>query len=64
VPYFVNEPGHWQQRAKETRALAERLTDTVARNNMIEVAAAYERMADRAEHHPIKSPIINLPRPT
>lgn len=35
------------------RALAEQLTDTVARENMLEVARAYDRMAARAEDHPI-----------
>jgi hypothetical protein len=55
--YVVNDPRHWHERAKGTPILAERLTDAMARNNTFEVAAAYERMADRAEHHPTKSPV-------
>jgi hypothetical protein len=57
MPFFVNDPSHWRERANETRGLAERLTDAVARDRMLEVAAAYERMADRAEHRPIQSPL-------
>jgi hypothetical protein len=57
VPFFVNDPTHWRQRAEESRALAATLTDSVARIQMLEVAAAYDRMADRAAHHPIKSPL-------
>jgi hypothetical protein len=53
LPYFVNNLTHWRVRAEETRALAEQLTDPVARENMLEVARAYDRMAKRAEDHPI-----------
>jgi len=60
MPFFVNDPKHWQQRAEETRILAETLIDTKARSQMLEVAAAYERMAERAANSPIKSPL----RPT
>jgi hypothetical protein len=56
LPFFVNDPRHWRARAEESRALAETLTDPVARMNMLEVAAAYERMAERAENHPIRTP--------
>jgi hypothetical protein len=57
LPFFVNDPKHWRERAEETRVLAEDLTDAVARRQMMEVADAYERMAARAENHPIKSPL-------
>jgi hypothetical protein len=60
MPFFVNDPKHWQQRAEETRILAETLIDPKARSQMLEVAAAYERMAERAANSPIKSPL----RPT
>ena len=56
MPYFVNNPHHWRERAEEARTLAESLTDSVARKSMMEVADAYERMAERAETHPIKEP--------
>jgi hypothetical protein len=53
MPYFVNNPKHWRERAKEARRMADSLSDPVARENMLEVAAAYERMAERVEAHPI-----------
>jgi hypothetical protein len=56
LPYFVNNPKHWRERAEETRALADTLTDSVAREKMLDVAAAYARMAERAANHPIKEP--------
>jgi hypothetical protein len=57
LPFFVNDPKHWQERAEETRTLADMLTDAMARAQMLEVAAAYERMAERAANRPIKSPL-------
>lgn len=57
MPFFVNDQIHWRQRADETRALAETLTDASAQSQMMEVAAAYDRMAERAANSPIKSPL-------
>ena len=57
MPFFVNDPTHWRHRAEESRALAGTLTDPVARMQMLEVAAAYDRMAERATHYPIKTPL-------
>jgi hypothetical protein len=57
LPFFVNDPKHWQERAAEARAVAESLTDPLARSQMMEVAAAYDRMAKRAEDHPIRTPL-------
>ena len=45
-PYDV---GFWRQRAEEVRALAHTLTSPVARHELEHIAAAYERLADRAE---------------
>jgi hypothetical protein len=53
MPYFVNNSQHWRDRAAEARIIAEQLTDAGARENMLAVADAYERMAERAEKHPI-----------
>jgi hypothetical protein len=39
----------WRQRAEETRALAETMKLAVARREMEQIAAAYDRLADRAE---------------
>ena len=57
MPFFVNDPKHWLERAEETRALADMLSDVVARSQMLEVAAAYDRMAERAANSPIKLPL-------
>lgn len=57
LPFFVNDPKHWLERAEETRTLAEMLTDTSAREQMMEIAAAYDRMAERAASTPIKAPL-------
>lgn len=59
LPFFVNDPKHWQERAEEARALADMLTDARARSQMVEVAAAYDRMAERAANSPIKSPLTS-----
>jgi hypothetical protein len=39
----------WRQRAKEARAIAEAMTLPVARREMEHIAAAYDRLAERAE---------------
>ncbi len=45
-----DNPEHWRERAREVRALAEGISDLIAKVNMLEVAAQYERLALRAEH--------------
>ena len=57
MPFFVNDPKHWLERAEEARTLAEGFADTSARDQMMEVAAAYDRMAERAATNPIKAPL-------
>jgi hypothetical protein len=49
IPYFVEDTRHWQVRADEARALAKTLADPASKRAMEEIAAAYERMALRAE---------------
>ena len=45
----VNDPKHWRHRAAEARVMAESLTDPEAKQQMLKVAADYEKLADRAE---------------
>jgi hypothetical protein len=45
----INDPKHWRYRAKEARAMAESMTDPEAKRLMLNVAADYERLAERAE---------------
>jgi hypothetical protein len=40
---------HWRQRAQETRAEADKMDDPDAKRTLLEIAAAYERLADLAE---------------
>jgi hypothetical protein len=45
---LYNDPEHWRERAMEARALAEKMTDAVGRQAMIEIAEKYDRLAARA----------------
>jgi hypothetical protein len=49
MPYFVDDPKHWRDRAEEARVLAELIADPKSRQQMVAVAEAYERMASRAD---------------
>jgi len=40
---------YWRARADEARTKAEQMKDDVARRTMLEIAAAYDRLADRKE---------------
>jgi hypothetical protein len=48
VPSLHNDPEHWRKRAKEARALAEKMTDAVSKKGMMEVAEKYDEVAARA----------------
>ena len=45
----LNDPEHWRDRAKETRAMAQDTGDPVFKQKMLDVAANYEHLAKRAE---------------
>jgi hypothetical protein len=47
--YSINDPKHWLDRAKETRALAEQMSDPEAKRTMLKNADDYERLAQRAQ---------------
>jgi hypothetical protein len=50
VMSHINDPKHWRHRAAEARAMAESLTDDPeAKQQMLKVAADYEKLAKRAE---------------
>jgi cytochrome c553 len=45
----LNDPEHWRDRSKEARAMAEGMADSVSKQKMLDVAANYEHLAQRAE---------------
>jgi hypothetical protein len=48
VPLLHNGPEHWRKRAMEARALAEKMSDAVDKEAMIEIAEKYDRLSARA----------------
>jgi hypothetical protein len=46
---LLNDPAHWRRRAQETRSIADRLDDPIAKQTMLEVAEHYEQLAAIAE---------------
>ena len=50
MPYSsVNSPQRWRERAEESRAIAEMMSSPDAKAAMLEVAAAYDRLAEKIE---------------
>ena len=50
----VNDPEYWDQRAKEARHLAERMSDEKAKQTILSVAEHCDRFAIRAAIHSIE----------
>ena len=48
------DPLYWRERAKTTRANAERITDPRAKHMLLGAAAGYERLAERIEQNMLK----------
>jgi hypothetical protein len=46
---LVNDPEHWRDRAREKRALAERLRNEQAKQTMLRIANDFDRLAEQAE---------------
>jgi hypothetical protein len=53
---FINDPGHWRQRAEEARTIADSLTDLQSKEAMRRIAKDYEHLAERAEQRAKGSP--------
>jgi hypothetical protein len=47
--HILNNADHWRKRAEQTRALAERMTDPIAKGLMSEIAGDYGMLARLAE---------------
>jgi hypothetical protein len=40
-----DDPAHWRQRAEDARREAEQIDDPSTKNDLLEIAAAYDRLA-------------------
>jgi hypothetical protein len=49
MPYFINEPKKWRERADQLRKQLETITDPIVRRTLQQVIEAYERMIMRDE---------------
>jgi hypothetical protein len=45
ISSLLNDPAHWRRRAQETRSIADRLNDPIAKQTMLEIAQLYEQLA-------------------
>ena len=48
VVTLINDPEHWRARAKETRDLAAQEADKITKEMILQIAAEYDRLAERA----------------
>jgi hypothetical protein len=48
-PSYVDEPDHWRKRAEEARNMAEKIDGSQAKDEMLQIAEHYERLAKRAQ---------------
>ena len=55
-PKQHNSPAYWQRRAEETRQLANKLTDRVAKQAVLQMATSYEELAAMAAKTPLREP--------
>jgi hypothetical protein len=46
---YLNDPEHWRDRARQTRTMAETVTDSATRRAMLAVADEYDELAKRAD---------------
>jgi hypothetical protein len=51
----VEDPDHWLKLARETRALANRVSFDTAKNSLLELAKDYERIAVRLHNQKEKT---------
>jgi hypothetical protein len=45
----LDDPAHWRARAIEARTVAEHIADSLSKQMMLNVAAEYDQLAERAE---------------
>lgn len=55
-PEQHNSAAYWRKRAEDTRLLASKLTDPVAKQTTLQIATAYDELAAMAEARPLRGP--------
>jgi hypothetical protein len=45
----LDDPQYWRERADEARYVAQHMTDPMSREMVLDIAATYERVAQRGE---------------
>jgi hypothetical protein len=50
---LLNDPLHWRRRAEEARQIAAMLADATAREQILNCAKSYERIAELSEQRSI-----------
>jgi hypothetical protein len=53
TPPSVDDPGHWRQRAEDARREADRYTDPLVKQALLDIARAYEELASMIETKPV-----------
>jgi hypothetical protein len=51
---FIYDPEHWRTRAEEARLLANELSDSECKNEMLRMAEDYERLAQWVEDRALR----------
>jgi hypothetical protein len=51
---LLDDVDHWLSRAEETRTIAELMNDLEARRIMFDIAAGYDRLAERAAERQVQ----------
>jgi hypothetical protein len=45
---FINDPGHWRQRAEEARTIADQMNEPQSKEAMLRIAKDYERLCRKS----------------
>ena len=47
--FLADDPTHWRERGAQMRLLAKGITDPKTKKIMLEIAASYDKLAERAQ---------------
>jgi hypothetical protein len=62
-PTTIDDPEHWHDRAEEMRALAELMKGLDTHRKMLQLAADYDKLGDRAAERQAKPQGAKCPAP-